>query len=61
MSCEKRKAAQREAQRRIRARKKREGRVNFTWLIKPEWRRAITMFVKQLESGAKSEKSKETV
>lgn len=49
MTTEKRKAQLSESQKRNRAKKKLEGRIGFTYMILPEWRKAIMDLIKKLE------------
>lgn len=51
MTTDKRKTQLSEAQKRTRAKKKKEGLVNFTYLIKREWRKPILEFIKSLKKG----------
>lgn len=49
MTTDKQKAQNRERQKRWRLCRKEKGRINFNWLIKPEWRKEIVGFIKNLE------------
>lgn len=50
MTTDKRKAQQRDSKKRTRAKKKKDGYVGFTYLIKKEWRKPILEFIKSLKS-----------
>ena len=53
MATEERKEQMREWIKQKRASQKAEGRVSFSYLIKPEWRKSITEYIKQMENTEK--------